>query len=139
MKIITFEIRGNQTNPFGNPVGYTRTLSHSWRADATKYANWCRFVRQCYFLEFQKELTAREMLSMPQPLTTSKESHAEMHIEVEYSNDTRPDMDNVFKGIADALFKNDKYIMAGSFKGKMSDNKKGRVLVKIILHGEHGG
>lgn len=64
------------------------------------------------------------------PLTTSRNNPARMDIQIEFASDVRPDPDNVFKGIADALFENDKYL-SGSFD--YSYAKEGRVLVKITF------
>lgn len=132
----TFTIEGNHTGNRGNPIGYTRVLSNGWRADATRYMNWCKYVRTAFYLAKDPKyglMKWSELGKMPKPLTTTKDHPARMDIEIEYANNQRPDGDNVFKGIADALFDDDKYLMAGSYVGSMSAEKKGRVLVKIKI------
>lgn len=47
-----------------------------------------------------------------------------------FANDSRSDPDNVQKGVADALFKNDKYV-AGSYDFAF-DKENPRVEVEII-------
>ena len=132
MSEIKLIIQGNQENPKGNPLGYKRTLNHSWRADSTKYVEWCRYVRQNYYQQIVGKVTWKEVKDQ-KPLSTSKDQSVEVDMFIEYANDVRPDGDNVFKGICDALFKNDKYIMAGSFKSKYSADKTGRVEIIIKL------
>lgn len=132
MSEIKLIIQGNQENPKGNPLGYKRTLNHSWRADSTKYVEWCRYVRQNYYQQIIGKVTWKEVKDQ-KPLSTSKDQPVEVNMFIEYANDVRPDGDNVFKGICDALFENDKYIMAGSFKSKYSTDKIGRVEIIIKL------
>lgn len=137
MTEIKFTINGNQDDPRGNPMGYKRTLNHSWRADSTKYVKWCEYVRkhyQIYGIPIVVREGAKDYLKKikhMKPFTTSRSLPLRMDLEIEFANDVRPDPDNVFKGIADALFENDKYLMAGSFTSRMSEDKKGRVIVRI--------
>lgn len=57
-----------------------------------------------------------------------------MDIKIEWANGAHADGDNIFKGIADALFVNDKQVSAGSFESKMSEDKVGKVFVKIEIN-----
>jgi Holliday junction resolvase RusA-like endonuclease len=48
-------------------------------------------------------------------------------------NGLHADPDNVFKGIADALFKNDKFL-DGSFVSDYAPDSKGRVEISITIN-----
>lgn len=120
---------GNQEFALGNPLGYHRTTQQSkWNDASQRYEAWKSYVQGCYNdagLPFENPIEEK-------PLTTSAENPMRMDIEIEFSSDgRRPDPDNVFKGIADALFKNDKHLMAGSFVSKISPDKVGSV--KVII------
>jgi hypothetical protein len=135
MQIFNFTIQGNTENPAGNPLGYTRMLRYSKRDDAVKYRAWCAHVRD----QFEQQIDTGNRsfydgMGDEKPLTTTRGSPARMDIEIEFANDARADCDNVYKGIADALFKNDKYLMDGSFKGTFAEDKIGKVKIKIIIY-----
>jgi Holliday junction resolvase RusA-like endonuclease len=55
-----------------------------------------------------------------------------MDIKIFWMNGIHGDPDNIFKGIADALFKNDKFL-DGSFESHYSQDGKGRVEISITL------
>ena len=55
-----------------------------------------------------------------------------MDLMIYYADETHPDSDNVFKGIADALFMNDKHVV-GSFDYEHDREGGGRVEVTIHL------
>lgn len=138
MREFIFTITGNQDYPEGNPIGYHRTTQKAkWNEASQRYEAWKDFVRgefeKATHYRREREKTLAGMTDI-HPLTTSKESHAKMEIEIYFTNDVRADCDNIFKGIADALFENDKYILWGSFIGKISPDKVGRVVVKIYLY-----
>lgn len=135
MEEINFIIHGNDESLTGNPGGYTRMLKGSQKPSAIKYRLWCIHVRKEYNKQIHRETRNKtwEEISREKPLTTTKEKPARMDIEIDFADDKRSDCDNVYKGIADALFENDKYIMVGSFIGKQSPNKVGEVRVKIKI------
>lgn len=126
----TFTVSGNQENALANPVPYHRTTQGStWTKEAKRYNAWKNYVRHCFY----KQTDAKVQLL--EPITLSKTKTATMDIAIEWANGTHGDCDNVFKGIADALFTNDKYIMAGSFKSTYSKSKQGKVYIAITIHG----
>ncbi len=53
---------------------------------------------------------------------------------IHWHNDAHADGDNIFKGIADALFVNDKNVVVGKFASFTSKDKKGRVDVGIEIY-----
>ena len=73
------------------------------------------------------------LLTDLQPFKTSSAERARMDIRIYHRNGIHGDADNIFKGIADALFKNDKYL-DGSFETHYSPDGKGRVEVDITLN-----
>ena len=56
-----------------------------------------------------------------------------MSITIFWVNGVHADPDNVFKGLADALFLNDKFL-DGAFESHYSPDGKGRVEVEITLN-----
>lgn len=128
MIALTFVIQGNPDDDDGNPLGYKRMLKQHMREDARRYLEWLKHVREA----FEDAYPDVFMTDDKWPLTTSKTSHARMNVDIEFANDGhRADCDNVYKGIADALFQNDKYLMEGHYKGVISPDQKGRVYVTI--------
>lgn len=126
----TFTINGNHENIFANPVPYFRTTQGSKFSDgALRYAKWKSYVQKCF--EIQNDLKP----VLGKPITLTKTQTAEMHIFIGWADNTHGDCDNVYKGIADALFKNDKQLTKGSFDSIKSKGK-GYVKVTITIH-EH--
>ena len=122
--IIHFTILGNQENLKGNPVPYQRVVGRAlWTRQAKRYAAWKEYVQEQYWKQ------AEERNFIGKPFTELK--RARMSIEIYWANEAHGDPDNVFKGIADALFVNDKNL-GGSFEFEM-DKKMPRVEVKIEI------
>lgn len=127
--IYTFTINGNQENIFDNPIPYHRTTQGSkFSKGAIRYATWKQYVQKCF--EQQNNLKA----TVGKPITLLKGQTAEMHILITWSNQKHGDCDNVYKGIADALFVNDKELTKGSFDSTFN-KKQGKVVVTITIHG----
>lgn len=123
-----FTISGNQENALANPIPYHRTTQNSlWSKGAKRYSAWKQYVQKCF--ENQNNLKA----TTGKPIKLTKEITATMDIAIEWASDAHADCDNIFKGIADALFDNDKYVTHGSFESCKSKNKHGKVYVQIIL------
>lgn len=142
---INFVIEGNQESPTGNPIPYTRvTQGTTWTDKALRYGAWKDYVVQkfeksaktCGFpLALDDKTAVLEMIRTkrpPKPINLAKKS-ARMDILIEWSNEAHADCDNVFKGILDALFVNDKGVTAGSFDSKKSADGVGKVFIKIII------
>lgn len=128
-----FTVLGNQSNPFGNPIPYFRTTQGSkWSTGARRYAAWKDFVAG----EFERQV--REFVRRKNSYTSKpidlKGKVARMDIVIEWSSKTHADCDNVFKGIADALFVDDKNLAAGSFESRMATDKRGKVIISITIN-----
>lgn len=122
-----FVIYGNQEDPQGNPIGYHRTTQGSyWNAGSKRYKAWKDYVAACY--ERSMPSQRRSTASINQKPIASKEKHY-LRTMIYFANNARPDPDNVQKGIADALFQNDKNV-AGSYDFAF-DKERPRVEVQI--------
>jgi hypothetical protein len=136
MKKISFVITGNQDDIHGNPVPYVRVVKRAlWLPEAKRYSGWKSFVRRSFYKGYPEYLMRAEntLLTELQPFSTSSGEKARMDIRVFWRNGVHGDPDNIFKGIADALFKNDKYL-DGSFETCYSPEGKGRVEIDITLN-----
>ncbi len=133
MKKISFTIAGNQDDIYGNPIPYVRVVKRAlWLPEAKRYNAWKTFVRRVFYKGYPEYLmrAGTTLLTDVQPLTTSFHEKTRMDIRIYWMNGIHGDPDNIFKGIADALFKNDKYL-DGSFETHRSEDGKGRVEIEI--------
>lgn len=132
-QVIEFIIEGNQEDPQGNPIGYHRTTQGSyWNEASKRYNAWKNYVVKIYSMNFPSSMSLKAQLA-GKPIELEKYQKAYLHTLIYYANDARPDPDNVQKGIADALFLNDKNV-AGSYDFTHAEDGKGKVLVKIIIN-----
>jgi len=121
---VKFTIYGNQENPKGNPLGYHRTTQGSyWNESSKRYYNWKIYVAEAYC-----EATSVQCHMGEKPIKSGKEK-IYLHTKIFFANDSRSDPDNVQKGIADSLFKNDKYVVGSYVFG--FDKENPRVEVEI--------
>jgi len=122
---VKFTIYGNQEDIKGNPLGYHRTTQGSyWNPSSRRYYAWKQHVIDAYC-----EATGVQCLEGEKPIISSK-NKIYLNTMTYFANDSRSDPDNVQKGVADALFKNDKYV-AGSYDFAF-DKENPRVEVEII-------
>lgn len=129
-KTITFTIKGNPEDLEGNPVPYVRVVGRAlWLPTAKRYYAWKEYVRSI-FTRNHPEYSPAERI---QPLTTKPSERARMDIRIYWVGGVHADPDNIFKGIADALFENDKHL-DGSFESRIASDGKGRVDVTITLN-----
>ena len=120
-----FTIYGNHENRKGNPLGYHRTTQGSyWNKSSRRYYAWKQHVIDAYC-----EAGGLSDFSTAKPIPKSKKK-IYLHTMTYFANDSRSDPDNVQKGIADALFQDDKYV-AGSYDFDF-DKENPRVEVEII-------
>lgn len=135
---LEFIIEGNQNDHTGNPIPYKRTLAGKFRKDGKDYFEWKEYVR--YQLE-----TSALLGGLPYKILYSASDHPfpafgfsysriAAHIEIFWKNGSHGDCDNIFKGILDSLFRNDKCVYAGSFTSSQSSEKRGSV--KVLLQFE---
>ena len=133
MKKITFLVKGNQDDWHGNPVPYVRVVKRAlWLPGARRYNAWKNYVRRSFYGEYPEYLmrAGTHILTDLLPLTTNSADRARMDIRIYWRNGIHGDPDNIFKGIADALFTNDKFL-DGSFETHYSPDGKGRVEIDI--------
>lgn len=123
-----FTVYGNQENPKGNPIGYHRTTQGSyWNKGSKRYNAWKEYVTACYERSVPSQVRLAASLGQ-KPIDLGK-GKAYLHTMIYYANNTRPDPDNVQKGIADALFVNDKNV-AGSYDFTL-DKENPRIEIEI--------
>ncbi len=136
MKKITFMVKGNQEDIHGNPIPYVRVVKRAlWLPEAKRYNAWKSFVRRSFYGDYPGYLmrAANTLLTELQPFTTNSAEKARMDVRIYWRNGLHGDPDNIFKGIADALFKNDKFL-DGSFETHYSPEGKGKVEIDITLN-----
>lgn len=105
---MNFTIFGNQESRTGNPIPYHRTTQGSyWNASSKRYLSWKNYVVKSFCDQLNIKDDGRK------PIKKSAEK-LNMKLHIYFKDKTHGDSDNVFKGIADALFENDKYL-SGSF------------------------
>ena len=152
---IEFLIKGNQEDPTGNPLGYTRTTQASkWNPKYQRYCKWKNYVvSKCMtgmpkIGGFSSTIIADQSgdgkiqtISAGVPFTKNyypfiiQKSNVIMDVRIKWANERRADPDNVFKGIADALFKDDKNVYGSvlPFEGETKlDGGFVSVKIKII-------
>lgn len=138
----SFTIKGNHDDPCGNPVPKLKmTGKQHWTPKARGYVDWKAYVARAFAESLEVEPIPPTMLvdhrivdpyAEVKPITIPEGRKAHMSIMIHYQNNKRPDPENVFGSIADALFVNDKYL-AGSFDFAMEPTGKGRVDVIIKI------
>lgn len=135
IKKLSFVVKGNQDDWHGNPIPYTRVVKRAlWLPEAKRYNAWKSYVRRSFYGEYPAYLmrAGNTLLTDLQPFKTSSASKARMDVRIFWMNGIHGDPDNIFKGLADALFKNDKFL-DGSFESNYSSDGKGRVEIDITL------
>lgn len=133
--IIQFTIYGNQEDPEGNPIPYVRSTQKAlWRRDWKRYAAWKEFVQKRLIvsnLGDQITFIRDNLWSLKKPLIIT--GKARMDLKIFWKKGTHGDPDNIFKGIADALFVDDRNL-DGSFESSSAEDGKGRVEVIINVN-----
>lgn len=129
---IYFEIIGNQENEKGNPIGYHRTTQGSyWNKGSKRYFAWKQYVVEAYLKVLPKDEADRFRLAreVDKKLKPISEKKAFIEMNITYGSRIHADQDNIFKGIADALFINDKEV-DGMFRHKYGASGKVEVRIK---------
>lgn len=113
-----FDIKGNQTDPFGNAFPKLKmTGKQSWTDKAQAYAMWKVYVQKAYLDSLppeQYQTALRNIYRYKKPIVLEKDTLARMDLEISFKGGTHGDPENIFGSIADALFFNDKNLY-GSF------------------------
>ena len=135
IKKLSFVVKGNQDDWHGNPIPYTRVVKRAlWLPEAKRYNAWKSYIRRSFYGEYPAYLmrAGNTLLTDLQPFKTSAASKARMDVRIYWMNGIHGDPDNIFKGVADALFKNDKFL-DGSFESHYSPDVKGYLEIDITL------
>jgi len=125
MNEYNFTIHGNQEDTKGNPIPYFRQTQRSSRfnKNAIRYHHWKDYVRNTINEQTGLQLSQFTLLKVP--------TKAYMVMKIYFKSKVHADPDNIFKGIADSIFHNDKYV-AGSFDFEYSENPRVEVILKIF-------
>ncbi|MEW6610677.1 MAG: hypothetical protein AB1352_03590 [Patescibacteria group bacterium] len=134
-----FVISGNHEDPLGNPIPYVRSTRDAlWRADGKRYAAWKEYVRGAYLAAAGSKgiLTPKEVVNLnitgEKPIKLERGQRARIDLTIYWKNGAHGDPDNIWKGIADALFKNDRNV-DGSFESYVKTDGQGTVHVKLQI------
>ena len=139
-KSIFFKIYGNQEDAKGNPIPYLRTTQKSqWTEKAQRYQQWKSYVVASYLdaLGEIKKIDRADFgeahdLLQRKPIKAGDHKQ-KMTLKIGFKDKTHADCDNIFKGIADALFMNDKNLI-GEFDFFYTNKQEGgHVLVTLDL------
>ena len=142
MKTIKFTIKGNQENPQGNPIPYFRTTqAGQFNKGAKRYHAWKDYVR-AHYLDALGEIKhidradfgeAHDLLQKKPIAKQAGKIH--MRLCITWANKAHADSDNIFKGIADALFMDDKYL-SGEFDYHYGDQAQVEVTITFYELGK---
>ncbi len=115
-----FTIVGNESDIKGNPRPKARlTRQQTWTTQAQRYSAWKKHVVSSFLAELKnsdiKEFQYRynSFIANGKPILESDDK-MKMDIKIWWRNNAHGDPENIFGSIADALFKQDKFL-AGSF------------------------
>lgn len=143
MKIIQFTIKGNQESPTGNPIPYYRTTQRGqFNKGAKRYHAWKDYVRATYLDALDRAMNVDRVIDradfgdahdliQKKPIKAADHKQ-KMSLKIFFQNRAHADCDNIFKGIADALFMNDKYLI-GEFDFVYTDKKDEGGAVTVTL------
>ena len=94
MSSYILEIRGNQEDPLGNPMGYYSTTHRGKWVDprALKYTAWKRHVVECWLEKFGKYPDFK------------RNGNYQLNVTCYFKNEIHYDPENVRKGISDSIF-----------------------------------
>lgn len=149
MRVIAFTINGNQEYEDGNPIPYFRTTQGSqFTEGAIRYREWKKYVQKTYKnavgeAEVEEKKTRMTVGEYHEFIKKDKKSDkpidlkgskAYMTLQITFSDKTHGDCDNVFKGIADALFQNDKTLASRGFDYQYGKSGRVDVLIEILTN-----
>lgn len=120
---IAFLVKGNGIEAAGNPMSKIRlTKAQQWMPKAQRYATWKAHVLNTALAAMrgapEYPMMIRNLGTLGKPFSTKKHIRGHMSVRIRFSDDTHGDPEGVFGSIADALFKQDKYL-DGAFEGEM--------------------
>ena len=108
MVLMEFRIDGNQEDPSGNPIPYTRTTARSKYRLWTKTGRLTQYARYCQFMPYVRRSLSREnerrLIQEIWPLVASRQYQFYLDCQFQFRGDRYADVDNVIKGLLDSLF-----------------------------------
>ena len=106
---LRFTITGNQDDPKGNPVPYTRTTqAGKFNARYKRYTAWKDHVQTAFALSRDVPVDVDGRRQVYDSIGGNPRGRVEATIM--FGKETHADPDNIVKGILDALFNDDKHI-----------------------------
>lgn len=129
-----FTIYGNQEDINGNPIPYLRRTQGSlWSKGSKRYNAWKSYVCNALLDQYPVGVHKNRIAFKKKPLVLGDKQKAEISLWVYFKDNHRADLDNILKGVNDALFDNDKNIRELHCWSVNATDKKGKVLVEIII------
>lgn len=150
---IAFTIDGNHKDIGGNPIPYKRLVRGSFRKGDSNYLEWEEYVRSRFYatariIDADPDILAikdggriialyDQKAGIPEkkPIDISTRL-MQLDLRIGFKNGAHGDPDNIFKGIADALFINDKNLY-GTFPvpehGARAPDGKGKVEALLTI------
>jgi len=133
-----FKILGNQEDPNGHPVPYERSTQRGqWLPRVKRYNAWKRYVAESFIKSIREELpiskgnTVIDVNGLGKPIVSKAKAH--MEVFMVFRNKRHADPDNIWKGIADALFQNDNKLV-GSFDYSVDKDQQPSASVKVTIY-----
>lgn len=134
IKVYSCRVYGNQEDPNGNPIPYFRqTQGSRFSKGAKRYQAWCRFLQGEFYVANRDKL--KDFTGI-KPLRLEPGQTAKVIVEVEWANEQHGDLDNIVKGVNDAIFEDDKQVTAIEATSKKSLQKCGKLRVRIEVEGK---
>ena len=137
--ILKFEVIGNQENPKGNPIPYVRSTQRGqFKKNVVRYNRWKLWVLKCFYDLYPNHSPSvgGAPLFSGKIFESSRKLKFRMGMMIHWANDAHADPDNVFKGIADALFSNDKYLAISGVDFCDASDGIGKVEITIEILSE---
>lgn len=133
--IVIFTVEGNPKDPKGNAVPKLKmTGRQHWTPKAQNYVAWKKTVASACSRELDRlgvYADWYDRFAEVKPIQTGKEK-IRMDIMIRWKNHAHGDPENIYGSLADAIFKQDKYL-AGSFDFEEKPTGAGEVEIKITI------
>ena len=133
---VRFVIRGNQENPDGNPVPYVRSTQRGqFKPTVMRYNMWKHHVIKVFYDSHPRYFprVGGAPVYSGKIFNSSKNLKFKVGLFIHWGSDNHADPDNIYKGIVDALFKNDKHVAIKEVDYDYSPDKKGSVEIVIEI------
>lgn len=116
---VYFVVKGNGQDLIANPIPKAKmTKGQQWTEKAQRYAAWKHYVVGTVIEQMRgtewEAMIIRMIGLHGKPFTTKEQKPAKMDLLIHWADRKNGDPENIFGSMADALFKQDKYLI-GSF------------------------